>query len=102
MKIKKGDKVLVITGKDRGKEGVAERIFPRSRRVLLAGINIVKKHRKPRSTRDQGGIIEMAKPIDVSNVILICPKCSLRTRVGYQVTKAGRVRICKKCGQELQ
>lgn len=101
MRIKKGDNVKIILGKDRSKTGIVEKVFPSKNRVLIAGINIVKKHVKRRSEREPGGIIEKATPIDVSNVMLICPKCGLRTRVGYEGTGKGKVRICKKCGTEV-
>jgi len=105
MKIKKGDKVRVIAGKDRGREGVVERVLPKDKAVVLAGLNIYKKAVRPKKEGDKGGFVDMARPLDVSEVMLICPKCHQPTRVGYRVVanKKGEVekyRICKKC-QEI-
>lgn len=101
MKIRKGDNVKVISGKDRGKTGIVERIFPKETRVLVSGVNIVKKHVKRRSEREPGGIIEKAAPISASNVMFVCSKCGLQTRVGYKGEGRNKVRICKKCGTEF-
>ncbi|MER3400512.1 MAG: 50S ribosomal protein L24 [Thermoflexus sp.] len=99
-KIKKGDKVLVIAGDDRGAQGEVLRVLPKEGRVVVSGVNIVKKHQRPRPTgRSQvGGIIAFEAPIHISNVMLICPKCNRPTRVGFTVEPSGRkVRQCKKC-----
>ncbi|MBM4401976.1 MAG: 50S ribosomal protein L24 [Candidatus Cloacimonetes bacterium] len=101
MKIRKGDNVKIISGKDRGKTGIVEKVFPRESKVLIAGINIVKKHVKKRSEREPGGILDLAAPISVSNVMLLCPKCGLPTRIGYQGAGKNKVRVCKKCGTEV-
>lgn len=102
MKIKKGDTVEVITGKDRKKRGVIEKVFPKKSRVMVAGVNLVKKHQKPASNRP-GGIIEKSAPIDVSNVMLVCPHCDLRTRVGYLFEdNSKKVRVCKKCQKTIK
>jgi len=100
MKIKKGDTVLVISGKCRGKTGRVLRAFPEERKILVEGVNLIKKHQRPRKADEKGQIIEMPSPIDVSNVKLICPKCGKATRVGYKITEGNKYRICKKCGQE--
>ena len=101
MKIKKGDRVVVLQGKDRGKEGVVMRALPSAGKVIVEGINIAKKHQKPTRATMQGGIIDKDMPLDVSNVALICPKDGA-TRVGYKLTDGGaKARICRKCGQEL-
>ena len=101
MKIKKGDRVVVLQGKDRGKEGVVMRALPTKGKVIVEGINIAKKHQKPTKATMQGGIIDKDKPLDVSNVALLCPKDGA-TRVGYKISAAGeKARICRKCGQEL-
>ena len=101
MKIKKGDRVVVLQGKDRGKQGVVMRSLPSSGKVIVEGVNIAKKHQKPTRATMQGGIIDKDMPLDVSNVALICPKDGA-TRVGYKLTEGGaKARICRKCGQEL-
>ena len=101
MKIKKGDTVLVISGKYRGKKGKVLRVFPKENRVLVEGINLVKKHQKPKRTGEKGQIVESPSPIDVSNVKLICPKCKKATRVGYKFEGEKKYRICKKCGKSI-
>lgn len=100
MKIKKDDQVIVISGKDKGKRGKVLETFPKERRILIEGVNLVKKHQKPRREREKGQIIEMPRPFNVSNVKLICQKCGKATRVGYQINEKKKYRICKKCGQE--
>jgi large subunit ribosomal protein L24 len=101
MKIKKGDTVLVISGKWKGKTGKVLRAFPREMKVLVEGVNIVKKHQRPKRTGEKGEIVEIPKPISVSKVKLICPKCKRATRVGYKIIEGKKYRICKKCGQEI-
>ncbi len=101
MKIKKGDTVLIISGKDKGKKAKVLEAFPRQDKVIVEGANIVKKHRRPRQEKEKGQIIEVPKPIDVSNVKLVCPKCGQPTRLGYRLTEKGKYRICKKCNQEI-
>ena len=100
MKIKKGDTVLIISGKYRGKTGKVLRVFPKGGKVLVEGVNIMKKHQKPRKTGEKGQVIEMPLPIDVSNVKLICSKCGKATRIGYKIIDKKKYRICKKCEQE--
>lgn len=101
LKIKKGDNILVISGKDRGKTGKVERVLPASK-VIVGGINIIKKHTRPSRKNPQGGIIEMASPLYISNVMLICPKCKKATRAGYRILKdKTKERICKKCQEVL-
>jgi len=102
MKIKKGDKILITRGKDRGKNGNVEKIFPKEGRVLIPGLNLFKKHLKPQGEGKPGGIIEISRPIDVSNVVLICPKCNQPTRVGYQLLGKEKLRICKKCQSPIE
>jgi len=102
MKIRKGDTVLVISGKDRGRKGKILRAFPKERKVLVEGINLVKKHQRPKRQGEKGQIIQLPKAIDVSNVKLICSKCDKPTRVGYKLTQEReKHRRCKKCGQEI-
>lgn len=97
MKIRKGDKIRVIAGKDKGKEGVVERVYRKSNKILVMGINLYKRHLKKSDKFPQGGIVEVPRPILVSKVILVCPKCKKPTRVGYLLEKDKKVRICKKC-----
>ena len=101
MKIKKGDTVLVISGKWRGKTGKVLRAFPRELKVLVEGVNIVKKHQKPKRAEEKGQIVEIPKPIPVSKVKLICPSCKKATRVGYKIEGDEKFRVCKKCGAKI-
>ncbi len=97
MKIKKGDQVIVTIGKDKGTKGKVEKVFPRSNRVLVMGVNIYKKHTKPAGEGKPGGIVDVVKPLNLAKVALICPKCGQKTRGGYQIAKEGKERICRKC-----
>jgi len=99
MHVKTGDKVKVITGKDKGKEGVILKTFPKKDRVIVEGINIAKKHRKASQTNPAGGIIEEAAPIHVSNLMLIDAKTGEPTRVGSKVVDGKKVRVSKKTGE---
>jgi len=101
MHVKKGDKVMVISGKDKGKTGVVLAAYPKKDRVIVENVNIVKKHAKPSQDNPQGGIINMEAPIHVSNVMPIDPKTGEPTRVGYQVIDGKKVRIAKKSGAVL-
>ena len=101
MKIKKGDRVRVLSGKDRGKEGVVMRAMPAQGKVIVDGVNVAKRHQKPTRMTMQGGIIDKDMPIDASNLAVLCPKDG-PVRVGYKIDGDGtKVRVCKKCGQEL-
>lgn len=101
MKIKKGDKVKIISGKARGRESTVSVVLPRKGRIVVEGVNIVKRHVKPSARYKEGGIVEITKPIDVSSVMLVCPKCQQATRIGYKVGGNKKFRICKKCGGTL-
>ncbi len=101
MKIKKGDLVLIISGKDRGRKGKILAVFPKERKVLVEGINLMKKHQRARRAGEKGQIVQLPKPIDVSNAKLICSKCGKVTRIGYKIVEGKKYRICKKCGQEI-
>lgn len=101
MHVKKGDKVTVISGKDRGKEGTILEAYPKNDRVLVEGINMVKKHAKPSQDNPQGGILTQEAAIHVSNVMPIDPKTGEPTRVGYKVIDGKKVRIAKKSGESL-
>ncbi|OGV89204.1 50S ribosomal protein L24 [Microgenomates group bacterium RBG_19FT_COMBO_39_10] len=105
MKLKKGDSVIVLKGKDKGRKGKIEKIFPKINKALIPGINVYKKHARKQSDKKPGGIIEIVKPLPIANVALFCPKCKKPTRVGYRIEqKSGKVRnkvvkarICRKC-----
>jgi large subunit ribosomal protein L24 len=101
MHVKKGDKVQVVTGKDKGKQGVILAAFPKQDRVIVEGVNIVKKHSKPSQLNPQGGIITKEAAIHVSNVMPLDPKTGEPTRVGYQVVDGKKVRVAKKSGELL-
>ncbi len=97
--IRKDDQVVVISGKDKGKKGKVLISRPSDGKVLVQGVNIVTKHKKPRSQRDQGGIIHQEAAIDASNVMLLCKKCDKATRAAKKTLDNGqKVRVCKKCG----
>ena len=101
MHVKKGDKVMVISGKDKGKTGVILAAFPKQNRVLVEGVSIVKKHSKPSQVNPQGGIISQEAAIHVSNVMPIDPKTGTPTRIGYKTVDGNKVRVAKKSGQVL-
>lgn len=101
MKIKKDDLVLIISGKDKGKKGKVLEVLPSKNRIVVEGVNIVRKHRRPRSESEKGQIVEIIKSINVSNTKLVCPKCGQSTRVGYKIIKKKKYKICKKCQQEI-
>jgi large subunit ribosomal protein L24 len=102
LKIKKGDRVEVLTGKDRGKKGEVMRAIPAEGKVIVDGVNVVKKHQRPTKATMQGGIIDKDMPIPVENVAILCPACGKRTRVGFKIGGDGaKVRVCKKCGGEM-
>lgn len=101
MTIKTGDNVLVITGKDKGKQGKVLEVNPETNRVTIDGVNVVKRHQKPRSQQDKGGVISKVAPIDASNVMVVCPSCGKPSRVGHKEIDGKKVRICKKCGTSL-
>jgi large subunit ribosomal protein L24 len=101
VKLRKGDRVVVLTGKDRGKQGDVMRALPDEGKVIVEGVNIAKKHQKQRRATMQAGIIDKDMPLPASSVALLCKSCG-RTRVGYKFGPDGRkVRICKKCGDEV-
>ncbi len=101
LKIKKGDRVRVLSGKDKGKEGEVMRAMPQAGKVIVDGVNVAKKHQKATRATMQGGIIDKDMPIPVSRVALVCPSCG-PTRVGYRFTPDGqKVRICRKCGSDV-
>ena len=101
MFVKTGDKVRVIAGKDKGKEGTVKQLFVKNNRVIVEGINMIKKHQKPSNAYPQGGMIDMEAPIDASNVMLIDPSTNEPTRVGHSVIDGKKVRVSKKSGQAI-
>lgn len=98
MKVKKGDNVLIIAGKDRGKTGKILKALPKEAKILVEGVNMKKKHVKPRREGEKGQIVSLPAVIDISNAKIICPKCGKAARVGYKTEKDTKSRICKKCG----
>lgn len=100
LSIKSGDLCLVIAGKDKGKTGKVLAVSPSTGRVIVEGVNIVSRHKKPRSAQDQGGIIKHEAPISASNVMVVCPKCNKATRVHHKIVDGKKVRVCK-CGEVL-
>jgi large subunit ribosomal protein L24 len=106
MKIRKGDRVQVLTGKDRGKTGTVTFAYPAKDKVVVDGLNVAKKHQKPRNNPKnptyQGGIIDKEMPMPASNVAIVCSSCGKPTRVGYRYDPDGsKVRVCRKCGEDL-
>lgn len=101
MKLKKGDTVIVTTGKDKGRKGKVETTFPKDGTIIVAGINVFKRHMKKRDEKKPSSIIDITKPINISKVALVCPKCNQPTRVGYVVVKSEKIRICRKCEQKI-
>ncbi len=101
MKIKNGDTVLIISGKDRGKKGKVIKVLPEENRIVVEGVNLRKKHTRPKKQGEKGQIVEITAPLNVSNVKLICQKCKKPTRVGYKVVEKNKFRVCKKCQQEI-
>lgn len=99
--VKKGDLVMVITGKDAGKKGKVLEVLPKKGRVVVEKVNVVKRHTKPTQSMPQGGILEKEAPIASSNVMLFCTECNKVTRVSMKETEAGKVRVCKHCGVNL-
>jgi len=102
MKLKKNDNVMVIAGKDRGKTGVIERVFPAFGKVVVKGVGISKKHLKPSRKNPSGGIIEINQKIDASNVIVICPSCGKPSRISYKITDKNKTRVCGHCAGSLE
>ncbi len=104
MKLKKGDQVIITVGKDKGQKGKIEKIFFSKGRVLVPGVNVYKRHTKPKGEKKPGGIVDIVKPLPVANVALVCPKCGQPTRIGYRLDLkksssggSGKSRVCRKC-----
>jgi len=102
MKIKKGDTVQVLSGNDKGKKGEVLQVLPKKDKVVVKGVNVRKKHVKPKKQNEEGGILSIECPIHASKLNVVCPKCNKPTRIGIQIEKDEKVRICKKCGAKLK
>jgi len=102
MKLKKNDNVMILTGKDRGKTGLIERVFPEIDKMVVKGIAAAKKSVKPSRKNPQGGIIDINQKIQASNVMIICPSCGKPTKIAYKITDKTKIRICKKCSSSLE
>ena len=101
MNIKKNDTVVVLSGKDKGKKGKVLEAMPAAGKVVIEGVNVATCHVKPKKQGDQGGIINREIPMYASKVMLVCPKCDKPTRVAHKIEDGKKVRVCKKCGQEI-
>lgn len=101
MKIRKGDRVRILAGKDRGREGVVSAAFPATGKVIVEGYNVARRHTKPRSAEEPGGIIDKDMPMDVSNVAILSPKDGKPTRVGYSWDGDEKIRVCKRTGEKI-
>ena len=101
MKFKKGDNILIIAGKDKNRTGKIIKAFPKELKILVEGINLKKKHVRPKREGEKGQIVEVPAALDISNVKIICPKCGKATRIGYKINKDQKARVCKKCDQEI-
>ena len=102
MKIRKGDNVQVLSGNDKGKTGEVLEVIPGTQKIIVKGINIRKKHVKPRKQGEEGGIIPVECAIHASKVNVVCPKCGKATRIGYEMEKDQKVRVCKKCNTKIK
>jgi large subunit ribosomal protein L24 len=102
MKVRKGDTVVIIAGKDSGKKGKVRRVLPKDERVIVEGLNMIKRHSRTRGRARQAGIIEFEAPIHASNVMLLCSKCGKSARVGFRLLDDGsKVRVCRSCGEMI-
>jgi large subunit ribosomal protein L24 len=101
MKLKKGDEVEVVVGKDKGKKGKIDKVFSKLGKVLIPNINTYKKHKKARLQNETSEIITINKPLPVSNVSFICPNCHKKARIGYKIDKKNKIRICKNCKKAI-
>ena len=101
MNIRKDDKVVVISGKDKGKQGKVLVAEPKTGKVIVEGVSVAAKHQKPRKQGEEGGIIKMETPIYACKVMVVCPKCGKATRVAHKIEDGKKSRVCKKCGAEL-
>ena len=98
MKFKKNDEIIVTLGKDKGKHGKIEAVYPSEQEILVGGINMFKKHKKPQGQGNPGGIIDITRPLSVAKVAVVCPHCSKPTRIGFEKKGSEKIRVCRKCG----
>lgn len=101
MEIRRDDTVIVLSGKDKGKKGKVMKAFPKQAKLIVSGVNVASRHRKPRNQQEEGGIVKMETPIYTCKVQVVCPKCGKATRVAHAEKDGKSVRVCKKCGAEL-
>ena len=101
MKIKKGDTVKILAGKDRGKTGKVIKVDPKSEKVIVEGLNVYKKHMRPKRQGEKGEIVKISRPMNVSNSMIVCPNCKQATRVGFRLEKDNKFRYCKKCQSRI-
>ena len=101
MKVKKGDNVVITRGKDRGKSGKIVQVLPEARAVVVQSLNMRKVHVRPKKQGEKGQLISKESPLAISNVMVVCPKCSKPARVGYQISKESKSRVCKKCNATI-
>lgn len=101
MKIRKNDTIKIIAGKDKGKNGKVLRVFSERNKILVDGLNLFKKHVKPKKQGQKGEIILVSRPVDISNVMIICSSCQKATKIGYQIEDNQKTRICKKCQSKI-
>ena len=102
MRVRKGDNVQILSGNDKGKTGEVLEVMPKTGKIIVKGVNIRKKHVKPRKQGDEGGIIPVECSIFSAKVNVVCPKCNKPTKIGYEMDKDKKVRVCKKCGAKLK
>jgi len=101
MKFKKNDQVKMLSGKDKGKTGKILQVFPQDDKVIVEGLNLMKKHARPKKEGEKGQRIELPRRVAISSVMVVCPKCQKASRTIFQVTKDKKVRVCKKCNNEI-
>jgi len=101
MKIKKGDTVKILAGKDRGKTGKVIKADPKSEKIIVEGLNVYKKHMRPKKQGEKGEIVKISRPMNVSNSMIVCPNCKQATRVGFRLEKDNKFRYCKKCQSRI-
>ena len=101
MIVKKGDQAVVISGKEKGKKGKVSQVIPTTGKVVIENVNVVSRHKKPRSAQEKGEIMKKAAPIEASNVMVVCPACGKATRVAHKIIDGEKARVCKKCGASL-
>lgn len=101
LKIKKGDMVAMIVGKDKGKKGKVIKLVTKKRRVIVDGLNLVKKHKKPTKQGEKGEMVSLPRAVDISNVALFCSRCAKPVKIGYEISGDKKIRICKKCHEAI-